>query len=47
MAEEVIEIPNFIECRTEDEANQVDLSKYTLVTLEKGVYYFKIRQKKT
>lgn len=40
-----IEGQNFIQLRTEEEVNQVDMDKYTLVRVdEKGLYHFKIRE---
>jgi hypothetical protein len=38
---------NFKECRTVEEANKVDLDKYTFVrATEDGRYIFKIRERK-
>jgi hypothetical protein len=38
--------PNFIECLTVEEANQIDLEKYTFIRYSdnRNVYIFKIRQ---
>lgn len=42
-------IPNFIEKITVDEANEVDLDKYTFLerlSAQRGIYCFKIRESK-
>ena len=44
--EKLIELPNFIEVDNVVEANKIDLEVYTFVGWEKGIYCFKIRQKK-
>jgi hypothetical protein len=40
---------NFIECESKEEANKVDLDKYTFLdrlSATRGVYCFKIRERK-
>lgn len=44
--ERIVEIVNFLELETVEEANNVDLKTYTFIGFKQDNYCFKIRQKK-
>ena len=47
--EKMIEVPNFVECQSTQEANEVDLETYTFlerVSAARKSFCFKIRQRK-
>lgn len=46
MMREIKTIPNFVECNNLEDANNVDLSEYRLIDVNKGVYYFARRARR-
>ena len=41
----MVEVDNFVECTNLEEANRVDLSKYTFIGFRRDCYAFKVRQR--